>query len=598
VVANDNRSPAGQLRNGVLTVHLEVGTGVWHPESEDGEAIPVYAFGESGRALQNPGPAIRVPQGTQIQGTVHNALPVAVTLHGLHERPGDENDAITLAPGSTKEFRFSAGAPGSYFYWGTTTGKRLRDAAPLESQLAGAFVVDPPGAPANDRIFVIGLWLEAPDADDSREFTAINGKSWPFTEHFTFKVGETVHWRWLNPSESDHAMHLHGFYYHLDAVGDAERSQPFAAPERPLIVTQHVRLGGTFDMTWVPERSGRWLFHCHMLAHMSPPDPPPGTPPAPSHDYAHEGVPESAGMGGLVLGITVEPDKAVAKPAAWHADRKLQLVIDERASERPRYELKLVDPAPPQAPAPKPDQPSLLGPPIVLTRGEPVEIEVVNHMKQPTSIHWHGIELESYYDGVAGWTGAPGQISPPILPGKSFVARMTPPRTGTFIYHTHWHELGQLENGIYGPLIVVPSANAFDSLSDQTFLFSMGEFEPFEELLLVNGHPQPAPLRLETGKKYRLRFINIAPNNVALRVSLRKAGVPVQWRIIAKDGADLPPALVKTTTAEAGITVGETFDVEFTADSPQELSLEVYLPGPKLRTTQGLIFAAAPPSRN
>jgi FtsP/CotA-like multicopper oxidase with cupredoxin domain len=172
---------------------------------------------------------------------------------------------------------------------------------------------------------------------------------------------------------------------------------------------------------------------------------------------------------------------------------------------------------------------------------------------------------------------------------------MTPPRAGTFIYHTHWHDQNQLENGIYGPLIVLPTGQKFDPASDKTFLFSLGVFEPFASLILINGHPQPSPLKLITGTKYRFRLINISPNNSRLRASLRKAGAPVQWRIIAKDGADLPPAAATVQTAELGITVGETYDFEFEADTPQELALEVYLPGPKLRVTQGLVFAASLP---
>jgi hypothetical protein len=80
-----------------------------------------------------------------------------------------------------------------------------------------------------------------------------------------------------------------------------------------------------------------------------------------------------------------------------------------------------------------------------------------------------------------------------------------------------------------------------------------------------------------------------------MRASLRKAGTPVQWRIIAKDGADLPPATATMQTAEFGITVGETYDFEYEASTPQELALEVYLPGPKLRATQGLVFATSVP---
>ena len=137
----------------------------------------------------------------------------------------------------------------------------------------------------------------------------------------------------------------------------------------------------------------------------------------------------------------------------------MQLVISENPAKIPLYRLKVNDP---EVPA-KPDEdkaPSLLGPPIVLTRGKETEIEVRNMTTNPTAIHWHGIELESYYDGVPGWTGSGQQTSPAIAPGGSFVARMAPPRAGTFIYHTHWHDRAQLLNGVYGPLIVVEPGQA------------------------------------------------------------------------------------------------------------------------------------------
>ncbi len=82
ISANDNRVTAGALKDGVLTLRLEMRKGIWHPESDDGEAIPVYAFGEAGKPLQVPGPAIRVPQGTTIDITLRNDLAVPATLHG------------------------------------------------------------------------------------------------------------------------------------------------------------------------------------------------------------------------------------------------------------------------------------------------------------------------------------------------------------------------------------------------------------------------------------------------------------------------------------------------------------------------------------
>jgi FtsP/CotA-like multicopper oxidase with cupredoxin domain len=271
IAANDNRSPAGELRDGVLTISLELGEGQWHPESEEGAALTVYAIGETGRSLQNPGPLIRAPQSTEIHAIVHNALPVAATVHGLHERPGNEKDAFIVQPGATQEVRFKAGEAGAYYYWISTTGSALERRTPIESQLSGAFIVDPPGVATTDPVFVIGVWYkEVPFRTGAPQVATINGKSWPYAERFTFQVGETVHWRWLNPSISEHAMHLHGFYYHVDGAGDAERYKPYNEAERPLIVTKFIETGQNLDMTWVPERAGRWLFHCHMLIHMSP----------------------------------------------------------------------------------------------------------------------------------------------------------------------------------------------------------------------------------------------------------------------------------------------------------------------------------------
>src|SRR6266700_3415315 len=241
-------------------------------------------------------------------------------------------------------------------------------------------------------------------------------------------------------------------------------------------------------------------------------------------------------------------------------------------------------------PGNKGDEPGLIGPPIILTRAEPVEIEVVNRLKEQTAIHWHGIELESYYDGVPGWSGVGNQITPSIEPGTSFVARMTPPRAGTFIYHTHWHDPSQLTNGIYGPLIVLPPGQKFDPASDLTFVFSIGDFGALHELALINGTPQSKTLQLQAGKKYRIRLINISTNNQGMQVSLRDANGPVEWLNIAKDGIDLIPHPGK---AQLTITVGETYDVEFSTARPQDLLLDLLLPAQKIHTTQTLTFTAA-----
>jgi manganese oxidase len=578
VTANNNRTPAGRLKNGVLELQLDLRRGRWYPEDESTGYRDVYAFAEVDHAPQSSGPLIRVPQGTEIHATVHNTLPLVARIYGLHRHPGDAKDALRLAPGETHELQFPAGEPGTYIYWATTSDKTIELRADAETMLSGAFVVDTSGTKPNDLIFVLGLWTKDPAAGLEGTIASINGKSWPYTDRLTYKIGETIHWRVINPTESDHAMHLHGFYFTVDGEGDGEHYESYPQEQRRRAVTQHIDPGHVFEVTWIPERAGNWLFHCHMLVHMSPAKvlaPKEGQTavysPASPHDHR-------MGMGGMVIGITVLPGPAsTPSPAGATTTHRLQLVISDNPAKIPLYKLEVNDLTRP-VPSDKSESPTLLGPPIVLTRGEAAEIEVKNQSSNPTVIHWHGIEVESYYDGVPGWTGSGQQTTPPVAPGTSFVAHMTPPREGTFIYHTHWHDASQLLNGLYGPLIVLEPGQKYDPEHDRTFVFGACVYPPFGYLLLVNGHPEPDPVELHPSTRYRLRFINITDNAADLRVRLTNKGVPVQWKVIAKDGADLPPTQLKSSAADMGITVGETYDVEYQADTPGISDLEIRQP--------------------
>jgi FtsP/CotA-like multicopper oxidase with cupredoxin domain len=181
VVANDNRTPAGQLRNGVLELRLELREGVWYPEDEGGAHRDIYAFAEEGHAPQSSGPLIRVPQGTQIHASIRNVLPAAVKIYGLHGHPGDSKDAISIAPGELRGVRFVAGEPGTYMYWAATSDHSLDTRELAETMLSGAFVVDPPGVTPDDTIFVLALWGKDFFAADGVEIASINGKAWPLT---------------------------------------------------------------------------------------------------------------------------------------------------------------------------------------------------------------------------------------------------------------------------------------------------------------------------------------------------------------------------------------------------------------------------------
>ena len=89
IVANQNRTPAGKLENGVLNVQLELREGAWRPEADDGPQLFVQALGEAGRAAQIPGPMLRMTEGTRVRVTVANKLKIKGTVYGLNRRPGN-----------------------------------------------------------------------------------------------------------------------------------------------------------------------------------------------------------------------------------------------------------------------------------------------------------------------------------------------------------------------------------------------------------------------------------------------------------------------------------------------------------------------------
>jgi FtsP/CotA-like multicopper oxidase with cupredoxin domain len=587
IVANDNRTPAGKLQNGILELRLELREGVWYPEEEGGGHRDAYGFAEEGKAPQSSGPLIRVPEGTQIHIHVRNTLALAAKIYGLHRHPGDPKDSLSLSPGETSELKFLAGNPGTYPYWGTTSDTSLAGRRGEETLLSGALVVDPPGVMAEDRIFVLGVW-EKVEKSGLEQIPWVNGKSWPYTERFTYNLGEAVRWRVINTSYVAHGMHLHGFFFTVEGIGDGENYERYAMEQRRLGVTEAIESAHVFEMTWTPDRPGNWLFHCHMTQHMSVPEAlHPKNAQAVANPPEHE---QMTGMGGMVMGITVLPGVTSALSAVvTKAPRKLQLVISENPDKVPLYKLEVNDPRAPAEPSKK--QP-LLGPLIVLRRGEATEIEVKNATSNPTAIHWHGIELESFYDGVPGWTGSGQQTTPPIVPGASFVARMTPPRTGTFIYHTHWHDETQLVNGMYGPLIVLEPGQKYDPERDKTFVIGTGRYAPFGAMLLVNGTPEPDPMELQTGSTYRLRLINITNNESDLRVRLDSKDVPAQWTVIAKDGADLPMAQRKAGPAEIGVTVGTTYDVEYRSDRVGHVEMLITAPSFEALVMQALDFVS------
>jgi FtsP/CotA-like multicopper oxidase with cupredoxin domain len=570
IEANDNRQPAGTLRNGVLTVSLEARTGTWYPEGPNGKALTTAAFGEPGRPLQDPGPLLRVPVGTVVKATVRNALDVPMTLIGFGATRG-LSDSVVIAPGASRHLQFTASTIGTYYYGATTTRAPFLGRINDGSQLNGAIVVDPVGPVPADRIFLISWWftLDTLSPTGLREGTmTINGLSWPHTERLDMVQGDSARWRVVNVTGLDHPMHLHGFYFRVDAKGDGLRDTLYTPAQQRLGVTEIVQPGQTMMLSWAATRPGDWIFHCHFAGHLST---------LVSLD-AESGVMDSTGamrhmsdrphqMYGLVLGIHVAP-RGTPAPVVASEPRRIRLLVREKPSvygAAPGYAFVLggsKDDSTGAMPVP--------GPTLVLQRGQPVAITVVNESQDHAAVHWHGIELEdSYADGVPGWSGSGANLMRAIPPGDSLTVHFTPPRAGTFMYHSHFNEFHQIPSGLYGALVVVDSTHTLTDDADRIWIY--GDHGPTTNVVrgpyppaTMNGDTAPPPLDFQGGRHYRLRLINIRGDTPVL-LSLRQGDSLLTWRAVAKDGADLPAGQSTDRPATLLFDPGEIYDFDFTA---------------------------------
>ncbi len=662
VITHGNQHAAGTLKDGVLHLELRAGAGLWRPEKESGPALEIDAFGEQDGPLVAPAPLIRVPEGTEIIANVSNNLTSTLHVHGLCEHTGTGSDngdscaTIDIPASSARRVRFRSGRSGTYGWWASTSSDLTFDQRyGRDSQLSGAFIVDPPTptpaaatAATADRVFVITAWSslthaqlrEAFATDDpfaaamkfNPKFTMlINGLSWPDTERLTYRVGDAVRWRFVNATGDSHPLHLHGFYFDVDTLGDGFHDTAFDAAHKRHVVTQLVPGGGTLSLTWRPDRAGNWLFHCHNMDHVSPDRRLGGGPSGDAHGNTHADAHHTlaAGMAGMVLGVTVFDDGGTKAETICSEDQDVgggpraaaasmspaststATTAFPAAREPRRLTLTMQSqPQSPQSPQqpqsqPKPQSASATivatvaaaapaygfvlsepatatttafaapGPTLVLRREEPVEITLVNQLPEATAIHWHGMELDSYYDGVHGFGGMPGiQSTPLIAPGESFTVRFTPPRTGTFIYHTHMHDDRQLTSGLYGALVVTdPTEAAYDPNTDHTLVIGREGSGP-RTTMVLNGSRSPH-FHWRPATRHRLRLINITRADIVQLSLVAQASTPT-WRPLTKDGAAVPPADATPRAATQVIAVGETYDFEYTTPTaPQDVWVEV-----------------------
>jgi CopA family copper-resistance protein len=88
------------------------------------------------------------------------------------------------------------------------------------------------------------------------------------------------------------------------------------------------------------------------------------------------------------------------------------------------------------------------GPTLRWHEGDTITIAVTNRLKEPSSIHWHGMRIPTAMDGV------PGLSYRGIAPGETFIYRFPVLQNGTYWYHSHAQF--QEQTGLLGAIVIEP----------------------------------------------------------------------------------------------------------------------------------------------
>lgn len=255
-------------------------------ETKEGTLVEALAYNR-----MVPGPLIRVTEGDRVRIVVTNGLaqPHTTHWHGLFLPnsmdgvPGISQDPIL--PGESFSYEFEAQPHGTRLYHSHFNAARQEG-----SGLYGMLVIDEKNPPAVRQSDREELMLLA----DGMGYV-VNGKEFPMTEPIRMRMGERVRVRMANLGAMYHPMHLHGGFFTVIA----KDGFPLETPQK--MNTISIAPGETYDVVLAPQFGGTWIWHCHVLSHVTGP-------------RDADGNDTSAGMVGVVIvddGLT-----ALADPAA------------------------------------------------------------------------------------------------------------------------------------------------------------------------------------------------------------------------------------------------------------------------------------------
>lgn len=185
------------------------------------------------------------------------------------------------------------------------------------------------------------------------------------------------------------------------------------------------------------------------------------------------------------------------------------------------------------------------GPEIRYREGDMFRVLLQNKMDVPMTVHWHGLIVPNWMDGV------PEITQLPIGPKQSFFVEYPIVQAGSYWYHSHF-EL-QEQSGLRGPFVIEEKRPAYDYDHDVTcFAADWLNQSPAGIVPQIRGEqPQTEAVKEPTGDLYNLPGAN-KPFNVDVNYPgfLLNAGSNKDpWTFACKAGDRLRLRLINGSTA-------------------------------------------------
>jgi hypothetical protein len=210
---------------------------------------------------------------------------------------------------------------------------------------------------------------------------------------------------------------------------------------------------------------------------------------------------------------------------------------------------------------------SMPGPTIEATEGDRIRVILKNELPEPTSIHWHGIELPNAQDGAGGHT------EPPTMPGETHVYEFTLYQTGTFMYHTGFNVMKQDAMGLGGLVVVHPKKPKHKVDREFAIMLQAWSLLPGNEnpnlitmdfnWFTFNGLAAPTipVLTINQGERVRIRFGNLSMDSHPIHIH------GYAWKVVGTEGGPIPEE-GQWSGSTINVPPGTTRDVEFVAWNP------------------------------